>query len=491
MARARFAPSPTGPIHIGNIRTALFNYLFVRSGGSGNTMVLRIEDTDLQRSSGEYEKLIFNELEWLGIEWDEGPDRGGHHGPYRQSERLDTYKKYIDGLVKEGKAYYCFCTPEELEEDKKKALDEGDIPKYSGRCSRLASEEAERYIREGRPATVRFKLPVNKPVVFDDMIKGRIEINSDTLGGDLVILKSDGMPTYNFAVVIDDHLMGITHVVRGEDHLSNTPKQILIYEALGWEKPLFGHAPLILGPDRTKLSKRHGNTYIGQYRDEGYLPEAMFNYLALLSWSPDGEKELLTREEIIRQFRIDRVTKANPVFDIDKLNWINSHYIRQAPAERIVELAVPYLIESGLVTSEEAEERREWVKLIVEAVRESLVKVSDIADKVSIFFENNPSPEDGEALEVLRGEHVKALLQLFREELEGVEKVDEEFCSKVFKTIQKETGIKGKSLFMPVRVAVTGQCHGPDLKKTLLILGKDRLIARIGYMLDNYVQRKE
>jgi nondiscriminating glutamyl-tRNA synthetase len=454
-------------------------------------MVLRIEDTDLQRSSTEYEKLIYNELGWLGIEWDEGPDKGGNYGPYRQSERLDIYKKYIDKLIEEGKAYYCFCTPEELEEDKKKSLEEGDIPKYSGRCSRLTREEIESYRREGRPATVRFKIPHDQLVVFDDIVKGRIEINSNTLGGDLVILKSDGMPTYNFAVVIDDYLMGITHVIRGEDHLSNTPKQILIYEAFGWERPAFAHAPLILGPDRTKLSKRHGNTYIGQYRDEGYLPEAMFNYLALLSWSPEGGRELLTKDEIIQQFRIDKVTKANPVFDIDKLNWINAHYIRQSPAERIAGLAVPYLVKSGLMTDEEAAKESEWVKLMVETVQESLVKVSDIAERVKIFFDDNVAPENDEAEDILAADHVRDLLELFQAKVEEVDEVDEEFCSGIFKIIQKETGIKGKNLFMPIRIAVTGQCHGPDLTKTLLVLGKEKLISRIEHTLRNHVKGKE
>ena len=487
MARARFAPSPTGPIHIGNIRTALFNYLFVKSGGKDNAMVLRIEDTDLQRSSAEYEKLIYEELKWLGIEWDEGPDKGGQYSPYRQSERLDIYNDYYNRLIAEGKAYYCFCTPEELELDKKKTACESSSPRYSGRCRGLTGEQVKQYLEEGRPATIRLVIDPGKKVVFNDVIKGRIEIDSDTLGGDMVIRKSDGMPTYNYSVVIDDHLMGITHVIRGEDHLTNTPKQILLYEALGWDVPIFAHAPLILGPDRTKLSKRHGNTYIGQYREEGYLPEAMFNYLALLSWSPEGERELLSKEEIIEQFRLDRVTRANPVFDINKLNWINAHYIKESPPERIVELAKPYLIKEGLLTSHEAEEKKEWLTLMISTVQERLTKVSDVTGLARMFFDDQITPENDEALDVLKEEGVAGLLQALKSAVEKVGEVDGDFCSGIFKALQKETGLKGKKLFMPVRVAVTGQCHGPELDKTFLLLGREKLLVRLEHVLNNYV----
>lgn len=487
MARARFAPSPTGPIHIGNIRTALFNYLFVKSGGKDNAMVLRIEDTDLQRSSTEYEKLIYEELKWLGIEWDEGPDKGGQYSPYRQSERLDIYNEYYNRLIAEGKAYYCFCTPEELELDKKKTACESSSPRYSGRCRELTNEQVKQYLEEGRPATIRLIIDPEKTVVFNDVIKGRIEIDSDTLGGDMVIRKSDGMPTYNYSVVIDDHLMGITHVIRGEDHLTNTPKQILLYEALGWDAPIFAHAPLILGPDRTKLSKRHGNTYIGQYREEGYLPEAMFNYLALLSWAPEGEKELLSKGEIIEQFRLDRVTRANPVFDINKLNWINAHYIKESPPERIVELAKPYLVKEGFLTPHQAEERQEWLTLMVSTVQERLTKVSDITGLARMFFDDQIAPENDEALMVLKEEGVGGLLQALKSAVEKVGEVDHHFCSGIFKALQKETGLKGKKLFMPVRVAVTGQCHGPELDKTFLLLGKEKLLARLEHVLNNYV----
>lgn len=490
MARARFAPSPTGPIHIGNIRTALFNYLFVKSGAGKNTMVLRIEDTDLHRSSTENEKLIYEELRWMGIDWDEGPDKGGEYSPYRQSERLEIYKEYYQRLIKDGKAYYCFCTPEELERDKKQTACESSSPRYSGRCRKLTQQQVQQYLKEGRPATIRFKVEPDRAVIFNDVVKGRIEINSDTLGGDMVIQKSDGMPTYNFSAVVDDHLMGITHVIRGEDHLTNTPKQILIYEAFGWDIPAFAHAPLILGPDRTKLSKRHGNTYIGQYREEGYLPEAMFNYLALLSWSPEGDRELLSRAEIIQQFRLDKVTKANPVFDIDKLNWVNAHYIKEAESERITGLAIPHLIKEGLITPQQAEVRKEWLQTMIETVQDRLVKVSDVVRQAKIFFDDRLVLQDEDALQALAGEQVPELLQLFRSKVEAAKQIDGEFCSGIFKALQKETGVRGKKLFMPLRVAVTGQCHGPDLDKTLLLLGRERLLIRITHVLNNYINRE-
>lgn len=487
MIRARFAPSPTGPIHIGNVRTALFNYLFVKSCGNDGTMILRIEDTDLQRSSKEYEKLIYDELTWMGIQWDEGPDKGGDHVPYRQSERLNIYDEYYKKLMDKGRAYYCFCTPEELEQDKQKTASLLGSPRYSGQCRKLTEDQAKAYLDEGKPATIRFKIDPDETVIFEDVVKGRIEMDADTLGGDMVIRKSDGTPTYNFSAVIDDHLMGITHVIRGEDHLSNTPKQILLYDAFEWEKPYFAHAPLILGPDRTKLSKRHGNTYIGQYRQGGYLPEAMFNYLVLLSWAPEGEKELLSKEEIIRQFRLERVTKANPVFDIDKLNWINAHYIKEAETSRITELAIPFLIENGFISPEEAKEKREWLELMTATVQDSLVKVSDITDRVGMFFNDSFSYEKEEELQAFKGDYTEELLKKLRAALQRTEQVDQEFCSGIFKALQKETGVKGKRLYMPIRVAVTGQCHGPDLMETFLLLGKDKLINRIDHVLDNYI----
>lgn len=482
--RTRFAPSPTGPIHIGNIRTALFNYLYTKSQKDA-IFALRIEDTDLARSTKEYERLIFNELQWLGIEWDEGPDKGGPYAPYRQSERLEVYHKYAQRLIDEGKAYYCYCTPEELEEDKKKSLETSDVPKYSGKCRHLSREQKALYDNEGRKSTIRFIVEEDKNIVFDDLVKGSIEMNSSILGGDLVIFKADGMPTYNFAVVIDDYEMGITNVIRGEDHLSNTPKQILIYEALGLNIPRFGHAPLILGPDRTKLSKRHGNTYIGQYRDAGYLPETMFNFLALLSWSPEGEQVIMSKDEILGQFKIERVTKGNPVFDIDKLNWMNGQYIRNSAIERITELSIPYLIKAGYITQEDAVNRYEWIKMMVATLRDGMTTLSEVTERAEVFFNNKIVIEEGEAQEVMKGEGVSQLLDILKQKTQQLSEVNEESIKAMFKEIQKETGIKGKGLFMPTRIAISGQCHGPDLVNSLILLGRDEIIKRVEYVKNN------
>ncbi|MGB9779909.1 glutamate--tRNA ligase [Caldanaerobacter sp.] len=478
--RVRFAPSPTGPIHIGNIRTALFNYLFSRSEGA--TFVLRIEDTDLERSSKEFEELIFKELKWLGIEWDEGPDRPGPYGPYRQSERLKIYHEFAQKLIEEKKAYRCYCTPEELEEDRKKAIERGEIPRYSGRCRYLTKEQEEAFIREGRKPVIRFMVPDDEVIEFEDLIKGKITIKSDTLGGDMVIIKSDGMPTYNFAVVIDDALMKITHVIRGEDHIYNTPKQILIYKALGFEVPQFAHAPLILGPDRTKLSKRHGHTYIGQYRELGYLPEAMFNFLSLLSWYPEDNVELMTKEEIIKKFNFKRIHKSNPVFDIEKLNWMNQQYIQKSPIERIVDLSIPHLRKAGYI-DEIDELRYNWLKNVVALYKDGLSYVAQIVEVAKTFFVEEVNYTE-EMIEFLKNQASFKVLKGFKVYLESQDEVLEEDVIGWMKKAQKDLGIKGKEFFMPIRIAVTGEEHGPDLVKMIVLLGKDKIVKRLDRVLN-------
>jgi len=474
--RVRFAPSPTGAIHIGNIRTALFNYLFAKSEGA--KLVLRIEDTDLERSSKDFENLIFKELKWLGIEWDEGPDKPGEYGPYRQSERLSIYNKFAKKLMEDGMAYKCYCTPEELEEDRKNSVEKGDIPRYSGRCRYLTKEEEEKYIKEGRKPVIRFKVPDDEIIEFDDMIKGKISIKSDTLGGDMVIVKSDGMPTYNFAVVIDDSLMKITHVLRGEDHIYNTPKQILIYKALNFDMPRFGHAPLILGPDRTKLSKRHGNTYIGQYRDMGYLPEAMFNFLSLLSWSPDDNQEIMSKEEIIKKFNFNKIHSSNPVFDIEKLNWMNQQYIQKSSLERITDLAIPYFLKEGYIDDVD-EVLYNWLKEIVLLYKDGLPYISLITERAKIFFSQGVEYNQDTLFEVRNLPTTEKVLRALRNEINNHDKLTEESAKELLKSIQKETGIKGKEFFMPVRFAITGENHGPELIKIIPLLSKDKILFRL------------
>ncbi|MBZ4666844.1 glutamate--tRNA ligase [Mahella sp.] len=477
--RVRFAPSPTGPIHIGNMRTALFNYLFAKHEGKAD-FILRIEDTDATRSTVEYEEYIYKELEWLGIEWDEGPDKGGPVGPYRQSQRLDIYQRYLQKLMDEGFAYRCYCTPEELEADKEQAVRAGDIPRYSGKCRHLSEEEIRRFEAEGRPSVIRFIVPDHEMIAFDDLIKGRIEIGSHTLGGDMIIFRSDNMPTYNFAVVIDDHLMGITHVIRGDDHVANTPKQLLIYKALGFTPPLFAHTAMILGPDRTKLSKRHGDNYIGQYRQKGYLPEALFNFLALLGWSPDDEREIMSKDEIISAFSLNRASRSPAVFDIDKLNWMNGIYIRQSPPGRIAALAVPHLKAAGLI--DDSVDMR-WLEKAVASVQEGISYVAEIVEPLRIYFGNVVEPENDEAAEVLKAQGVYDLLQRFKELVQQAENIDEAFAKEVFNKLKNDTGLKGKSLFMPIRVALTGRCHGPEMVTIIPLLGRDLILSRLEHIL--------
>ncbi|CDF58917.1 glutamate--tRNA ligase [Thermobrachium celere] len=482
MERVRFAPSPTGHLHIGGARTALFNYLYAKK--TGGKFLLRIEDTDLNRSTEESEKVIIEGLKWLGIHWDEGIEVGGEHGPYRSTERVHIYNPYVQRLLDEGKAYLCYCSEEELEKEREEALKRGEMPRYSGKCRNLTKEDRERLEKEGRKPVVRFRVPENELIVVDDLVRGRVEFNSNDIG-DFIIVKSDGIPVYNFAVTIDDYLMKITTVIRGEEHLSNTPRQILIYKALGFDIPKFAHVSLILGKDRTKMSKRHGSTWVEQYRDAGYLPEAIINFLALLGWSPEGEEEIFSMEELEKMFDINRVSKNPAVFDIDKLNHINGIYIRNANIDRIVDLAIPHLINGGFITEEFAKSNREWITKVVETVRGGLSYVGEIVNHVGIFFGEEVKLENEEAQEVLKQEHVPALLDEFKNILLETEVVTIENAKDIMNEVKKRTGAKGKALFMPIRVAVTGQVHGPELVNILEILGKDMLIKRIEYVKQN------
>jgi len=355
--RVRFAPSPTGPFHIGGARSALFNWLLARK--EGGKFVLRIEDTDLERSTKASEENIKEALRWLGIDWDEGVDVGGPYGPYRQTERLGLYREYTDKLLTSGHAYYCYCTEDELEAERQRQLAKGETPRYGGHCRSLTAADRERLAAEGRKPTVRFRVPEGQAIVFNDLVRGTVSFDSAGIG-DFVIVKSDGIPVYNYAVVLDDALMRITHVIRAEEHLSNTPRQIVIYQALGLPLPEFGHISLILGKDRAKMSKRHGATAVEQYRNLGYLPAALVNFLALLGWAPEGEEEIFSREELIAKFSLDRVAKNPAVFDVDKLNWLNAHYLRQAGPAVITELALPHLEAAGYITLPLTDERRGW-----------------------------------------------------------------------------------------------------------------------------------
>lgn len=474
--RVRFAPSPTGPFHIGGARSALFNYLVAKH--TGGTFVVRIEDTDQKRSTRESEENIKEALKWLGITWDEGIDVGGDHGPYRQMERLDLYKQYTDKLLAEGKAYYCFCTPEELEAEKEAQLKAGETPVYSGHCSHLSKEQVQQYLDEGRPYVIRIKTPKNEMLEVDDLVRGHVSFDSNKVG-DFVIVKSDGIPVYNYCVVLDDALMHITHVIRAEEHLSNTPRQLVLYHALGFPVPKFAHVSLILGKDKKKMSKRHGATSVQQYRDLGYLPDAIFNFLTLLGWTPAGDQEIFSRDELIQQFTLDRVAKNPAVFDIEKLNWINFHYMKQLDADQLYAVCLPHLQQAGYASADPSVEEVAWLKEICTAMREHVQYGAQIVDAAKVFFSDDYAPENDETAAVLKEESAPAVLKMFRDELAALDEVTADTVQPLFKKIQKGLKVKGKFVYMPIRVAVTGVMHGPDLNVIVALMGRDKVIGRL------------
>ncbi|HXF06672.1 MAG TPA: glutamate--tRNA ligase [Blastocatellia bacterium] len=466
--RVRFAPSPTGHLHVGNVRTALFNWLFARQ--QGGRFILRIEDTDLERSRREYEEQMLQDLRWLGLDWDEGPDVGGDYGPYRQSERLDIYRHYARQLLEGGWAYPCFCTEEELERERERAVAEHRPYVYSGRCRHLPAEDVARRLHARVPHTIRFRVRPGL-IIWDDLVRERVQWEA-ALIGDFVILKSDGWPVYNFAVVVDDLLMRITHVIRGDGHLPNTPRQLLLYEALGATPPLFAHLSTILGPDGTKLSKRHGATSLGEFRERGYLPDALFNFLALLGWAPpEGQGEVLSREDLLALFRLERVSRAPAIFDVTKLNWMNRTYLKAMPRERVVQSALVYLQKAGRLGSEHDERLRAWLERVVDAVFTHLETLSDIVEQTSIIFDYD--------LEAARAYPEVAHLLQDREALDALRVLDAELARETTITretfraacarVSQRTGRKGRALFHPIRLALTARPSGPELDKLVPI----------------------
>jgi nondiscriminating glutamyl-tRNA synthetase len=468
-------------LHIGNARTALFNYLFARS--RGGKFVIRIEDTDQKRNieGGEQSQLKY--LKWLGMDWDEGVDIGGPYGPYRQSERTDIYKKYYEDLLERGLAYKCYCTEEELEAEREAQLARGEMPRYSGKCRHLTKEQQEALEAEGRQPSIRFRVPEGKIYEFDDIVKDHVSFESDGIG-DFVIVKKDGMPTYNFAVAIDDHLMGMTHVLRGDDHISNTPKQLMIYEAFGWEPPKFGHMTLIVNENRKKLSKRDESIiqFIEQYEELGYLPEALFNFIALLGWSPKGEEEIFSREEFIEIFDPARLSKSPAVFDKQKLMWMNNQYMKQLELDKVVELSLPHLIKAGRVSENLSPDEEQWVRKLIALYQEQMSYGAEIVELSELFFKDKIEyNEDAKA--ILSEEQVPEVLESFLNKIRELDVFEAAEIKKTIKAVQKETGHKGKKLFMPIRVAVTGQMHGPELPNTIELLGKDKVVERIENLL--------
>ncbi len=471
--RVRFAPSPTGWLHVGGARTALFNWLFAKK--HEGKLILRIEDTDVERSSEEYTDSIKEDLKWLGIKWDEY---------YRQSDRLEIYERYARKLVHEGKAYHCYCTEEELEERRKKAIEEGRPPVYDGRCRNLTEEEKKRFEDEGREPTIRFKLPEQQPhVVVPDEIKGDIEFDSLTTG-DFVILKSDGTPSYNFACVLDDHLMEISFVLRAEDHLTNTAKQMFLYEALGFEQPKFGHLSMLLGPDKSKLSKRSGATSVREFRKNGYLPEAMVNHLALLGWSSKDQQEIFSREELIEKFSLDNIVDSPQVFDREKLDWFNGQYIKEVELERFVELATPFLEGSESVDEASLKELGdERLRRALDLVRPSVSKLSELVDNedMAIFFEGLELTDEAE--EVLSWEDSDRVLRAIVTRFSGMEELTPEEVSESVKETKEEIDTGYKQVYKPLRAAVTGKISGPEIKEVISILGPEKTVNRINSVL--------
>lgn len=460
--RLRFAPSPTGQLHVGNARTAIFNWFLARGGGG--TFVLRIEDTDAERSTAASEAGILADLRWLGLNWDEGPEVGGPFGPYRQSERLAIYRDHADRLRASGHAYYCFCSPDEIEADRQAALAASEQPRYAGRCRQLDPGEAAARVAAGEAAAVRFRVPDAADISFDDVVRGRVTFNT-SIFGDPVILRSDGRPAYNFAVVVDDGLMRITHVVRGEDHVSNTPRQLLIYEALGYRPPVFAHLSLVLGPDQAPLSKRHGATSVADFRARGFLPEALVNYLALLGWSPGDDEEIVAVGELARRFRLENVGKRAAVFDPAKLAWMNRHYLKVADPERVADLAEPYFRAAGCVGALTSDGRA-YLQSILPMAQGAVDRLDEMPERLRFLFDFDArrALEAAEVRDAFDEPGAREVVKAFGTVIaaEGRLETREAFRS-VADRVRKATGEKGRALFHPIRVVLTGGVGGPEL----------------------------
>jgi glutamyl-tRNA synthetase len=477
--RVRIAPSPTGHLHVGTARTALYNYLYAKK--NNGTFILRLEDTDEERSKEEYTQDIVDGLKWLGLTWDEGLEVGGPYAPYRQTEKVDHYNNIASKLVSGGKAYLCYATTEELTALKEEQKNTGAAPRYDNRGRVTTDQQRKDYEKEGRIPSIRFMVEEPRVVSWHDHIKGEISIDTSDLGGDMVIIKSTGVATYNFAVVVDDLDMKMSHVIRGEDHIHNTAKQILLYEALDYPKPEFAHAPLIFDLERQKLSKRkHGETvHIDYYRKEGYMPEAIVNYLTQMSWTHPEGKEIYSLEEAASYFDLDKVSKSPAVFDVQRLNWFNSHYLRELPLELIVERAKPYLrdFDTKSYSSED-------LAKMIQVVREGLTTLNQISDSLRFFFDKNLEVTEELKTNVLDKETSRKVLNEILANISNIPFAETQASKKAIDQVGKTLGLKGKDLYWPVRVALSGSTQGPDLGAIISILGpklvKERLERALG-----------
>ena len=473
--RVRFAPSPTGYLHIGGARTALFNWLFAHK--MGGKLILRIEDTDTERLKEDSVSQILTSLKWLGINWDEGPEVGGDCGPYYQSERLDIYKKYAEQLLAEGKAYYCFCTPADLEAQREKQRAAKQPFRYARTCRDLSKEEVEQRIAAGESYSVRVKIPLEGTITVHDLIHGDVTFNMDQFD-DFVIVKSNGMPTYNFAVVVDDHLMGMTHVLRAEEHLSNTPKQLLIYEALGWEPPKFGHMPMILAPDRSKLSKRHGATSVEEFRSQGYLAEAIVNYLTLLGWGPGDERELFTLNETVDLFELEQMSKKAAIYDTKKLTWMNGQYLSELPLEKILPEAKAFFIKDGLVTEDWFTAHEEYFAKLVDVVRVRVKTLQEVADASTYFFKDITEYDAKGVAKHFKPESV-AILEQCIAAIEADDVYDLATTEAAYNKIAADNDLSLGKVIHPTRLALTGRTVSPGMFDVMVLLGKEKTLNRL------------
>lgn len=473
--RVRFAPSPTGYLHIGGARTALFNWLFAHK--MGGKLILRIEDTDTERLKEDSVSQILTSLKWLGINWDEGPEVGGDCGPYYQSERLDIYKKYAEQLLAEGKAYYCFCTSADLEAQREKQRAAKQPFRYARTCRDLSKEEVEKRIAAGESYSVRVKIPLEGTITVHDLIHGDVTFNMDQFD-DFVIVKSNGMPTYNFAVVVDDHLMGMTHVLRAEEHLSNTPKQLLIYEALGWEPPKFGHMPMILAPDRSKLSKRHGATSVEEFRSQGYLAEAIVNYLTLLGWGPGDERELFTLNETVDLFELEQMSKKAAIYDTKKLTWMNGQYLSELPLEKILPEAKAFFIKDGLVTEDWFTAHEEYFAKLVDVVRVRVKTLQEVADASTYFFKDITEYDAKGVAKHFKPESV-AILEQCIAAIEADDVYDLATTEAAYNKIAADNDLSLGKVIHPTRLALTGRTVSPGMFDVMVLLGKEKTLNRL------------
>lgn len=471
MTRTRFAPSPTGFMHIGNLRTALFEYLIAKH--DNGDFILRIEDTDQTRKVDGAVDFIFNTCKLCGLNFDEGAGIGGEYGPYFQSERLDIYKKYAEELVENGKAYYCFCDEERLEKLREIADKSKIAFMYDGHCRKLSKEEVEEKLKNNEPYVIRQTMPKSGKSVYDDTVYGKIEVENRILE-DQILIKSDGYPTYNFANVIDDHLMKITHVARGNEYLMSTPKYNLLYESFGWEKPTYIHLPMVLGEDGQKLSKRNGDASFMDLYNEGYLPEAVINYLALLGWSPDDNKEIFTLDELIKNFNPKKISKAPATYDVKKLRWVNSHYMKNLSIDDLVKITLPHLKEAYDLTNK----TDEWVRELISLYQNHITYGKEIVDVTANFF-NDDLTLNEECIEFMKDESIPNTIEVFKKEIESIEDWTVDNINNAINDTKDKANVKGKMLYMPIRIKVSGIMHGPELPNTIHLIGKEEVLKRL------------